>query len=135
MATQRKYLYRVLRDDENYREGIEAEDPDADKTVENHVEYGSYRTSQFISTCATLEAARTFASKSRNPPKIIVRINVEELKKENVEIIDLTIKSVLDKHISAKRTTARFYATKDKEILIKGSIPPSCVKFVEYFPN
>lgn len=104
MPTRRRYLYRVLRDDEDYHKDIKARDPDANKSVADHVERGSHHRSQFISTSGTLEAARTFARKSRDLPKTIVKIDIKELKKnEDVQFIDLSIKRVRNENIPSSR--------------------------------
>lgn len=85
--------------------------------------------SQYISTTTSLKSAEQFAVKSRNWPKVVVRINVAQLQTYNVEIIDLTNERVLHKHVSAFRKTAIALARKNKEVLIRNFVPPSCVKF------
>ncbi|XP_063420047.1 uncharacterized protein LOC134705212 [Mytilus trossulus] len=137
------YIYRVLRDDENTAEGLKARNPEANITPSSHI--AGKKVSQYISTTATLGAAKTFLglSKARNKKKKIVqktyrivKINVKKL--TNVEIIDLSDPAVLDKHLPTdpwpekpkKNSMFRNWATKYGEVLVAGTIPAKCIETI-----
>ncbi|KAL4229665.1 hypothetical protein ACF0H5_010053 [Mactra antiquata] len=124
------FLYRVLRPDEVPEFGINAEDPFSQRTLEEHISYGSRYSSKFISTSKSLEAAISFASMSRNRPVRIVRIDVTKLMSGShcIQIIDLTNPYVVNEHISMDNHIARNWVDKFQEVVIVGSIPPQCLK-------
>lgn len=134
LSNNRKYLYRVLKRNENIEVGLRARAPNANTSVADHVGKGSDNPSQYISTSDTLSAARLFASKGWNQPKTIVKIDVEKLIQENPEItvIDLTNRAVLDYHIDKAEYRTRSCAIKYHEVLLLGFIPPSCISVVNW---
>ena len=125
-SCQHSRLYRLLREDEQPKEeGIKAQSPNANKSVREHVNFGSNFTSQFISTSASMAAVRDFASCRFSKGKRIATINVDELTKlGDVYYIDLTDRANRDKYRLEGRavTVARKYT----EVLILGDIPPTC---------
>ncbi|KAL4229667.1 hypothetical protein ACF0H5_010055 [Mactra antiquata] len=124
------YLYRVLRPEEILEFGISARAPSSTRTVEEHISNGSHFPSKFISTSKSLEAAKSFASMSRNRPVRIVRIDVTELMRSGqcIQIIDLTNPLVVNQHISIINHVARNWVNKFQEVVIDGSIPPQCLQ-------
>ncbi|XP_045206834.2 uncharacterized protein LOC123559076 [Mercenaria mercenaria] len=122
------YLYRVLRTDEDVSGGIRAKRPMANYTIEEHVANGSYMSTQFISTTASLESAKDFARKSfgytpgsRNVP----RIDTSRLG-QIVQYTDLTNSTVLYGQIPDDERAQNF-ARKFNEVVITGHIPANCI--------
>nr|BAF03560.1 clam ADP-ribosylating protein CARP-1 [Meretrix lamarckii] len=137
-----KYLYRVLRDDEDPSKGLSARNPGATTAkVSSHV--NGLKRSPYISTTASKHAAQAFywlsvkkwAKKNKkereDPQKTfkIVEIDKDTLIKENksVEVIDLSDKSVRDEYLKGNKKLQN-YAAKYEEVLVKGFIPANCVK-------
>ena len=126
-SCQYSRLYRLLREDEMPKEeGIIAKRPDANKSVQEHVNCGSMFTSQFISSSASMPAVRAFARHRSPIGKRIATINVEELTKlGDVYYIDLTERDNRDKYGLEGRAVA--VARKYTEVLILGDIPLTCI--------
>lgn len=128
------YVYRLLRPDENYANGIKAKHPNSTTSVFRHVLGGSWgSTSKYISTCGSLQALRDFASKSRSPGNII-KIKIDTLP-ENVEIIDLrdySERMEYIEHTNDEDEIRKFnnFANKFEEVLLAGYIPASCIQLV-----
>ena len=121
-------MYRLLHPTENPKLGLRAKDPKADVTVEEHVTNGSDgRDSQYISCSKSLDAIKEFASKSRNHPGRIVKIDTDEGYPEIKKIIDLTDRNTLNKEISMDNDKGRNFASYYKEVLIVGKIPKRCI--------
>lgn len=129
------YVYRLLRPEEKYANGINAKDPKSTTSVFEHVLDGSWGTSsKYISTCGSLQSLTDFASKSKNPGKII-KIKIETLP-QNVKMIDLRDKPERMKYIKYTDDTAKIrkfhnFANKFNEVLLAGHIPASCIKRVK----
>lgn len=136
------YIYRVLRDDENTAEGLKARNPKQNITPRSHI--AGKKDSQYISTTATLGAAKTFLglAKDRDKKKKItqktyriVKINVKKL--TNVKIIDLSDPAVLDKYIPKDPKKPKYnsmfrnWAKKYEEVLVAGTIPANCIETIE----
>ena len=121
-----RYLYRLLRSDENpCSRGIKAKVPWANVSIEDHVRYGSRgKSSQYISTSASIEGARNLKNICRktSDPKI-AKIDCEGL--SDVEYFDLTTEANRNKYLSSN--DARRYVIRFHEVLVKGYIPaPHC---------
>ena len=117
-----------MHPDENPALGLSAKDPGADVTVEEHVTNGSYgRDSQYISCSKSLDAILELASKSRNHPRRIVQINIDESYPEIEMIIDLTDWDTLNNEIPMYNEMGRKFANYYKEVLIVGYIPKRCI--------
>ena len=127
-SCQYSRLYRLLREDEKPKvEGIIALNPNANKSVQAHVNVGSNFTSQFISSSASMPAVRAFARLGFHIGKRIATINVDELTKlGDVYYVDLTIPDNRDKYRLEGRAVA--VARKYTEVLILGDIPPTCIE-------
>lgn len=131
-------VYRVLRPNENWQQGIRQQSPNAGYQIVQHLN-GMPRT-QYISASRTLQAAQAFAIRAREyiegqglqPPNsfTIVSINTAHIQPNN--IIDLTIPATLDEHVPEQQdempnqrgyNSARRNAEMYKEVLIKQAIP------------
>ncbi|VDI22637.1 Hypothetical predicted protein [Mytilus galloprovincialis] len=128
------YVYRLLRPEENYANGIRAKHPNSTTSVFKHVLDGSYRsTSRYISTCGSLHALRKFAQKSRSPGHVI-KIQIDALP-DDVEIIDLRDyheRMEYIEHTDDEDEIWKFnnFANKFEEVLLSGYIPASCIQRV-----
>ncbi|KAK3609266.1 hypothetical protein CHS0354_001864 [Potamilus streckersoni] len=134
--TLEQYIYRVLAENEDPKQGLVARDPTAKIKVVQHIL--GQRKSQFISTTATLDAAKMFVGlvKKKFPKQNIrmVKIDVEKLMKEkDVAIIDLTNTKILETYLPENAKMARNWAIKYKEVLVKGKIPAHCVTLMESY--
>ena len=123
------YVYRVLKPDEDPSKRLKARDPSATSVKPSSHVHGK-RMSPYISTCATLAAAKMFASLAKKKgfqTGPLVRINIKKLKQlPDVEII------VLNKsHFSEKDAIGRNYASKYREVLIRGEIPAKCIDVID----
>lgn len=117
-------VYRGLRSDENPMDGLSAKNPNRGMSVEGHVSSGSRnKGSQYISTTKDVDIARRYAGEGG----VVVSIRLDALGGD-VKIYDLTNKDVLDKHIKFPMT--RNFATKSKEVLIEGYIPPDAITII-----
>lgn len=117
-------VYRGLRSDENPMDGLSAKNPNRGMSVEGHVSSGSRnKGSQYISTTKDVDIARHYAGEGG----VVVSIRLDALGGD-VKIYDLTNKDVLDKHIKFPMT--RNFATKSKEVLIEGYIPPDAITII-----
>ncbi|XP_060598114.1 uncharacterized protein LOC132751919 [Ruditapes philippinarum] len=121
-------LFRVLRDNENISLGICPKNPNANKTIEEHVDNGSYSQSQYISTSASREAAIDFAKKGYNYSPGSRKIAVINTKKMPTSVIytDLTDPDILYEEIEDDR--AQNFARKFEEVVIEGLIPAHCIE-------
>ena len=85
-------FYRLLRQDESIANGLCAKNIDSTTSVFVHVINGSYGPqSKYISTCGSLAAVDDLRSKSTQPGNI-VKIDEDNLRLNDVEIIDLRCK-------------------------------------------
>ena len=124
-------LYRLLRPDEKWKDGLTAKDPNSDVSVFNHVINGSGdgNKSKYISTCRNLATVNTFKSNSTNPGQI-VKILEDDLP---VNIIDLTTQENRKKYYSSNPSdNERFnnFAKCFQEVLLVGNVPASHISLV-----
>lgn len=133
-------LYRLLREGENTKYGIQAKNPSSNVDVVNHVARGSRgQASKYISTCANLYSAHNLLSlKKRSTYRYgthqIVEIDVRKLP-YSVTIIDLTSHGKRQRHIQYhhdSNTVYKFnrYADQFDEILLVGDVPAHCIRNV-----
>lgn len=98
---QAEYVYRLLRDDELYKEGLRPKNIESKASLHQHVAGGIKGIhSRFISCCYTLNAFRRLAGLTNHPSLIreVVRINVTKLNRDEVKVIELFIENVREKH-------------------------------------
>ncbi|XP_063445443.1 uncharacterized protein LOC134725503 [Mytilus trossulus] len=134
-------LYRLLHENEDITKGLTAKSPGAEQDVATHVATGSKkgRTSQYISTCASLNKAESLRNLKLNSGykwgmKHIAEIDVGMLP-DDVEIIDLRTRMLRRKYeISDKEINENFhkFAESHQEVLLKGTVPASCLKLHEF---
>lgn len=123
-------MYRVLRDDESYTDGLYPKDIYSQVSLIDHVENGSRKghKSQFISCCKTKNGVKRMAGfiKSTKP---VVRINVTKLDSKNVTVIDLTDRRVRQQNLKASQRACN-YAEMYEEVILQpvNHIPAECVE-------
>ena len=64
--SEQDFVYRVIRPDENPKNGLHAKNPNRGMTIEGHIRNGSrpdFKGSQFISTTTDYNVAREYAEK------------------------------------------------------------------------
>lgn len=126
-------VYRLLRPNEDYTQGLYAKTPASPVSVFDHVLNGSSwgSVSKYISTCGdrnVLEAY--FVSKSVMPGKVVM-INTNMLQPN--QIIDLRQQFQRDPFIppfADPESKNRFnnYANRFQEVLLEGYIPPNSIQ-------
>jgi hypothetical protein len=116
-----RVVYRVVRADEDPAVGLFAKDSSATYTVEGHILNGSRPgwASQYISTTADLSVAQSWAARTGS------RIVKVDLGAVDSEIIDLTTEAGRTQYL--RGVTARNFAAASREVLIKGTVPPSAL--------
>ena len=133
---QHPYLYRLLRPDENPSDnGIVAKSPGANVSVQIHVETGSRGIggSAYISTSASMEAVKEFASHTYTRPKRIAAINTATLQAAGTaRFLDLTVHENRVSFLDSG--TAYNFANKFAEVLVSGQIPRHCIIRVFQIP-
>lgn len=125
-----EYVYRVLRFDESYTEGIYPKDINSKVGLEEHVLHGSFSTeSRFVSCCKTIDGVHEIAihTNYENFKRDVVEINISKLPKE-VTVIDLTDNNTRDQHL--QHPTALLYAQMYEEVILepKICIPSECIE-------
>lgn len=121
-------VYRLLRPDENPKNGLFAKDSSSSVSIDTHITNGSHGTkSKYISCCRTLAAVKKFARKSGNR---ICRIAKIKIKRKS--IIDLTEEECLCTYVHNEK--GRNFAECFKEVLIEDYIPPECITDVFVLP-
>jgi RHS repeat-associated protein len=118
------YVYRVLRPDENPKQGIFAKDPMANRTPNAQVLCGSRCKTQYISTTKSLEIAQNWNQKTGG------RIVEIDLNKVHSPTLDLTNPEIAIQYLSPGRSMN--YARSSQEVLIENYIPSSAVKQLHY---
>ena len=125
---QMEFAFRLLSSDENIERGLRAKNPNANVEVVDHIADGSkwgFR-SQYISVTSTYSGVRTFAQRKRDNDIKIVEINLADLRKEEVQIIDT--RTILQECQEADNQMAYNFANKFDEMLIVGVIPSKCLE-------
>lgn len=114
-------LYRVLRENEDPTKGLFPKAPFAHHSPQQHVAFGSWTPTQFISTSKDPESALRWICKARNPNgRKVVKIHVNpELRSR---LVDLSCGQNLT------GVTARNFAKSAKEVLIEGPVPPELIE-------
>ena len=126
------FLYRLLRPDETWMNGLSAKDPSSSISVFEHVTKGSRGSkSKYISTCGSLNAVLNFKINSSN--STIVKIRENDLQTEKK--IDLRTQENRNNyytHKNAQEDIDRFnnFANKFEEVLLVGNVPGMHVELV-----
>lgn len=133
-------MYRVLRLNEPYTDGLYPKDINSQVSLVEHVEYGSRETykSKFISCCKTKNgvkriAERAFESKIN---RTVVRINVTQLNTENIKVIDLTDWGARQRLLKGSPRACN-YAEMFEEVILQpvDHIPAECVERIGIIKN
>ncbi|XP_062610910.1 uncharacterized protein LOC134272732 [Saccostrea cucullata] len=120
-----EYVYRILRFNETYHNGLRPKNIFSRISLQQHVERGSKgQESRFISCCKTLYGIERLGSLTNEFQRIrqVVRINITKLK-DRARVIDLTKEEIRERHIS-RYSAAWGYAERFEEVIID---PTSCV--------
>ena len=132
------FLYRVVEDDEDLTQGILPKDPDARRTVEQHIASGSKYSSQYISTTQSLEVAIKWSwyhmentpPTERESPLRVLKIYISKLPEEVKEtVINLVNPTVLKQYIYGR--THRNYAQNSQEVISQLPIPKEAISVLE----
>lgn len=124
-------MYRVLRDDESYTDGLYPKDIYSQVSLIDHVENGSRKghKSKFISCCKTKDGVKRMAGYIKST-KTVVRINVTKLDSKNVTVIDLTkLRIRIQQNLKASQR-ACYHAQMYEEVILQpvNHIPAECVE-------
>ena len=119
-------LYRTLRSDENPENGLSPKDPNASKSVFQHIRFGSQPgfQSQFISTTKNLGLALEWATKTGG------RIAQIDASKVPSNIIDVSTPEGLAQQGIYSPSPAYSFARSSEEVLIDGSVPSDAIDWV-----
>ncbi|KAK3106221.1 hypothetical protein FSP39_015492 [Pinctada imbricata] len=125
-----KFVYRLLNEMEMPEQGLKAKNPSASVSIQEHVENGSWgRPSQFISTAASFDALKQFATRSVSPRKRIVKIDLRKVEESTeAAVFDLTSKENRENYLTSEK--AQNFARKFQEVLIRGYIPADCIEVI-----
>ena len=129
-----EFIYRLLRFDESYTDGLRPKDIDSSICLEKHVRKGSkngYK-SRYIFCCKTMNALRRLGGECRKMSyavRKVVRINITKLDRNQVKVIDLTDYDTRKKHID-KSSRAWGYAHRFEEVILEPEthVPIECVE-------
>ena len=131
-----EFIYRLLRFDESYTDGLRPKDIYSSICLEKHVEEGSkngymYK-SRYISCCKTMNALRRLGGECRKMSyavREVVRINITKLDRNQVKVIDLTDYGTRKKHIN-ESSRAWGYAYRFEEVILEPitHVPKECVE-------
>lgn len=131
-SKQAEYVYRLLRPNEPYKDGLRPKNIESKASLHQHVAGGSKGVhSRFISCCNTLRALHRLARLTKHPSLVreVVRINVTKLNREEVKVIELLIEDVREKHIKVGSKAWGFVENFDEVILEpKTHVPADCVE-------
>ncbi|XP_062606849.1 YTH domain-containing protein 1-like isoform X2 [Saccostrea cucullata] len=131
--TSDEYVYRILRFDETYHNGLRPKKISSRISLQQHVERGSKgQKSRFISCCKTLTGIRRLGSltNEKHRRRDVVKINITKLTCSNrAEVIDLTREDIRARHIS-RSSDAWEYSEKFEEVIIVPTlhVPSECVE-------
>lgn len=129
---QAEYVYRLLRPNEPYKDGLRPKNIESKASLHEHVAGGSKGLhSRFISCCYTLRALHRLARLTKHPSLVreVVRINITKLNREEVKVIELLIEDVREKHIKVGSKAWGFVEKFDELILEpKTHVPADCVE-------
>ena len=120
------HVYRVIRDDENPSQGLEAKDPNKNYKPSFHICRGSTYPSQYISTTADLDVALNYAAATNNR---VVSINLRVARNAGIQIGDYRDGGDLT------FSMARNFARSSQEILLWGGVIPRNAIQIVYNPN
>ena len=134
-----RFVYRVLRPDEDQNENLTCKDANSRRSLALHVEKGLWTPSKYISTAGSLEKAKKWLETANeqtsqiygNTRTTIVRIDVAMIKSYYPEIansaIDLTRE--INRNCFLENDLQKNYARAYKEVVFVKYIPSEVVTF------
>ena len=124
-------LYRVLRPDEKWEDGLRAKSPLSERTVYEHVISGSWGwQSKYISTCGSLHAVLSFILNSTNNSSI-VKIWEKNLPIDKIDLrTNENRKKYLIKGNYDGNNKFNGFANKFEEVLLVGDVPVTHVELL-----
>nr|XP_022312475.1 uncharacterized protein LOC111117615 [Crassostrea virginica] len=127
-----EFIYRLLRFNESYTDGLRPKNINSRICLEKHVEEGSKGVeSRFISCCKTLSGLRGLGGITNESSRVreVVRINITKLDRNQVKVIDLSDYDTRKKHID-ESSQAWGYAYRFDEVILepKTHVPKECVE-------
>ena len=136
-----RYVYRVLRPDEDPSEDIACKAPHSNRSISEHIATGLRTPSKFISTTSSLESAHKWlqtsdertSSRYGNRRTTIVRIDVDLLKQRYPRIADsaVDLTTHYNRNVFLEDERQMRFAGAYKEVLFVGRIPSEAVS-IEY---
>nr|XP_022311526.1 uncharacterized protein LOC111116799 [Crassostrea virginica] len=127
-----EFIYRLLRFDESYTDGLRPKDIYSTTCLARHVEKGSKGVeSRYISCCKTLSGLRRLGGYTNESSRVreVVRINISKLDRDKVKVIDLTDCDTRRHHINSSSRAWDFAENFDEVILDPVShVPKECVE-------
>ena len=127
-----EFIYRLLRFDESYIDGLRPKDIYSTTCLARHVEKGSKGVeSRYISCCKTLSGLRRLGGYTNESSRVreVVRINISKLDRDKVKVIDLTDCDTRRHHINSSSRAWDFAENFDEVILDPVShVPKECVE-------
>ena len=136
-----RYVYRVLRPDEDPNEDIACKAPHSNRSISEHIATGLRTPSKFISTTSSLESAHKWlqtsdertSSRYGNRRTTIVRIDVGLLKQRYPRIADsaVDLTTHYNRNVFLEDERQMRFAGAYKEVLFVGRIPSEAVN-IEY---
>ena len=131
-----RFLYRVLRDDENPEEnGLTAKNPNANELLENYVANGSWKMkSQYISCSNNKRYAKDFGNNIfEHPPFRIAKLDRNKIEND----ASITVHDVSDGGYGYGFTDSKAinFARKFGEVILQGHVPKEYVVGVKEYPH
>ena len=132
-----RYVYRVLRPDEDPKKNLTCKDSSSKRSLAEHVETGLTVPSQYISTTSSLEKAKKWlgtADKNTsqeygNKRSTIVKIDVAKVRSEYPQIAESAIDLTKEKNRNyfLENKTQRDFADAYQEVIFPKCIPSKVV--------
>ena len=135
-----EFIYRLLRFNESYREGLRPKNINSRTDLQKHVEKGSKGVqSRYISCCKTLFALRRLGGITNESSRVreVVRINISKLNRDKVKVIDLTDCDTRRLYINSS-SRAWDFAEKFEEVILDpvvSHVPKECVEKIGKIHN
>ena len=127
-----EFVYRVLRYNESYTDGLKPKDINSKTTLQEHVGMASKSNvkSRYISCFKTMAALKIFVSNSETRAEcVVVRINITKLDQNKVKVIDLTNEVTRKKHLIDKSKACNCAVKYDEVVLEpEENVPMECVE-------
>ena len=134
-----EFIYRLLRFNESYREGLRPKNINSRTNLQKHVKEGSKGVqSRFISCCKTLSGLRSLGGITNESSRVrkVVRINISKLDRDKVKVIDLTDCDTRRHYINSSSRAWGFAEKFDEVILDPVShVPKECVEKIGKIHN